>query len=357
MTTILMQAVGEAIWAFLRENSYDLRNCEMNNPIDLNLSWDQILQLPPRERIPFIQLIRLRYPRSEEILEKIRKCFNDQANSVEPPCLLLVGPSGAGKTTILEIIRDEHPRIVTETRVDIPLLMSSVDVPATLGNFASRLLLDLGDPRYANGTVGNRLFRVEEYIKDCHTIMLILDELQHFVDRDSDLILRTVTDRLKSLIKLHKLACILTGLQDEAEQVVDSNPQLARLFPDPIILEPFGWDESRPDTIKEFRTLLSQLEKALPLNEKSNLSTRDLAWRIFVATDGLMGFLMALIREATQQALEHGLECLDEAVLKEAFDKKLGSQRRDISNPFIGPSPVYIPREKRKKPTNGKNKS
>ncbi len=321
----------------------------MNNHIDLNLTPEQVRQLPPAERLPYIKYIRLKYPRSEQILEAIRDCYESSVFSADPQCLLLVGPTGVGKTTLLEIVLEEHPRIVTETGMVIPVLISTIDVPATVGNFASGLLRSLGDPRYGNGTIGNRMFRVEGFTEDCGTIMLILDEIQHFVDRDSRIILQTVSDSLKNLIKKRHLACVLTGLQGEAEQVVDANPQLAGLFPDPIVLEPFVWDEVQPQKIKEFRTLLYELEKALPLAGESNLASKERAWRIYVATSGVMRFLMVLIREATYQALKRGQEFLDDALLENAFNKKLSGERRGISNPFIGPPPEYKSPEERQK--------
>jgi len=223
------------------------------------------------------------------------------------------------------------------------------DVPATVGNFASGILRDLRDPRSSRGTIGNRLFRIEKFIQDCGTKMLILDETQHIVDHDSDKVLRTVSDGLKGIIKRHHLACVLSGLQDDAERVVESNPQLARLFPDRTVLAPFLWNEDNPDTIKEWRDLLRQLEKILPLQENSRLSKLETAWRIHFATDGLMGFLMTLIRESTYRALKTRQELIDNQLLAEVFYEKLAGNRRGIPNPFVDAAPEYISPKRREK--------
>ena len=221
--------------------------------------------------------------------------------------------------------------------------MVTIDSPATIGSLSSRLLQALGDPRYANGTIFKRMDRAEHLIEDCRVQMVMLDELQHVVDRESKKILQTVSDAIKNLIKTKHVACVLAGLEGEAEQVVDSNPQLARLFGDPIYLRPFEWNDKKPNTIKEFCTLLSEIEKKLPLRDPSNLHENKLAYRVFVATDGLMGYVMMLIREATLVALDRGQESLTIDLLAEAFDLELAKERRGLQNPFKGPLPNYKP--------------
>lgn len=309
----------------------------------------QVRTLPAVRRIYYVKYLRILYPRAQRILDEFRYCMRANGVSNDPKCKLLVGPSGVGKSTLLQIILEDCPRIFTETETIVPAFIATVDSPATTGSLASRLLEGLGDPRFDKGTIANRIFRVERLITDCQTKMVMVDEIQHLVDRDSKKIMQTVTDALKNLIKSKQLVCILSGLNGEAEQVVDSNPQLARLFSDPIVLEPFKWDESKPETVKEFRTLLAEIEKLLPLRENSNLHRKELAWRIFVATDGLMAFTMTLIREATLKALEHGQEALDESLFAEVFDKELSPKRRVLQNPFVGEIPEYkLPDVRRK---------
>ena len=315
----------------------------MSKPMDLSLSTEEIRKLNSEDRMEYVSYIRILYPRAQKILKRIRYCMKANLHSADPKGIMLLGPAGAGKTTLLEIILYEFPRQLTETGTIIPVIMAMIDSPATIGSLSSRLLQALGDPRYANGTIFKRMDRTEHLIDDCKVQMVMLDELQHVVDRESKKILQTVSDAIKNLIKTKHVACVLAGLEGEAEQVVNSNPQLARLFSDPIYLGPFEWNDQKPNTILEFCTLLSEIEKKLPLRDPSKLHERHLAYRVFVATGGLMGYVMMLIREATLVALDRGQESLTIDLLAEVFDLELAKERRGLQNPFKGPLPDHKP--------------
>ncbi len=305
-----------------------------------SLGVEDIRRLPTQERLAYVEHIRVLYPRWQECIAEIRRCHQMNTLAAEPQCLMLVGPTGAGKTTLVDSYTKDFPAVFSEKRLRRPIVQATIPTPATVKNLETTLLDALGDPRAGQGTVGGMARRLINFFSDCSVELLILDELQHFVDRDSQKVLQTVSNWLKTLVKETKVACVLVGLEGEAEQVVDSNPQLARLFGDPHVLAPFTWDEQRPATIQEFRTFLSQLESMLPLKEPSNLASHEMAWRCFVASEGIIGYVMALVRRATALTLSQGREHLDAVLLSEAFTQRLAGKRRGISNPFVGELPV-----------------
>jgi hypothetical protein len=97
--------------------------------------------------------------------------------------------------------------------------------------------------------------------------MIILDEANHFVDRDSQRVLHDVSNVMKNLIKEQNIACVLVGLP-YTEEVLRVNEQFGSLFGDPRILEPFCWDTSQLETVEEFRLFLHQFEQQLPLHSR-----------------------------------------------------------------------------------------
>jgi GTPase SAR1 family protein len=310
-----------------------------------SITREELCNLPLSERLAYTERISVNYPRSNEIVEMIQQCRQRSAYAVEPPCLLLVGLSGAGKSTLVKRYVEKHPPQYSDSGTYRPVLYVTTPSKATIGSLSTEILSKLGDPRADKGTIGNKQLRVIEFVRVCRVEIIFVDEIQHFVDANSRKILWDVSNWLKTIIKNESLnlACVLIGLQGDAERVVDTNEQLARLFGDPITLAPFQWKEAEPDTVKEFRTFLSEVEKRLPLKEPSNLHHRERAWRCFVACQGIVSHLMKLIRNATHKALVAGHEHLDDSLLAETFNSHLASARRGVSNPFVGPPPSQAP--------------
>jgi Bacterial TniB protein len=305
------------------------------------LTHEEICQLPHVERMPYVRQMRVHYPLWEKILGEIRRRHWMNAIAAEPQCMLLVGPTGAGKTTLAASYARQYPAIFTDTVTLRPVVMATTPSTASVPNLMIALLSALGDPGATRGTIGAKEYRLYRYFKEkCKVELLILDELQHFVDRDSQRILQNASNWLKTFIKETKVSCVFIGLQNDAEEVVNTNPQLARLFGDPYVLAPFEWDETKPDSTKEvFREFLRELERLLPLKGLSHLADYETALRCFAACGGIVSYMMELVRSATYLALEQERECLDYDLLSQAFTERLAPERRGIPNPFKGEMP------------------
>lgn len=168
-------------------------------------------------------------------------------------------------------------------------------------------------------------------VKDCGVELIILDEFQHFIDSDSNVVLVNISNWLKDLINATEKPVVLVGMP-HSEVVLTANPQLERRFSMRESLEPFGWNTSIKQG--EFRSFLKHLDRRLPFPKLSNLASGELSFRIYCATDGLIGYVMKLVRRAAILAVERKLERVDVELLAESYDERLSSRRPRRANPF-----------------------
>jgi hypothetical protein len=299
-------------------------------------------KLPKLERQALAERIFIEYPRLTRLLEKIKHCHEYSRIAAEPECMFISGYAGTGKTTLYEYYEYQHPRTLYDDGVNIPVLSASVPQRATEKTLVSELLGRAGDPAAERGSAYNQTSRLKMFIKDCGVEIVFLDEFQHFVDRDSSKILKNVSDWLKNLINATKRPIILIA-QPYAEQVLDAtgNEQLQRRFLLRETLDPFGWANNekidpkmKNDKNNEFRAFLAALDEQLPFNKRSNLSDPIIAFRFYCGTNGRISKVMAIVRKATELALDNSLEALDLNVLAEAYEERFGKTQTDRPNPF-----------------------
>ena len=303
---------------------------------------EQVRQLPTAQRLTWLRHIRVSHRYWDEVMEKIVICHNLQTLSADPPGLMVVGPAGMGKTSLLKSYANCYPPVIGKEGNLFPIVFATIPSPSrsdAVRDLPKAILYALNDPFADRGTSLTMTRRLIGFFRDCETKLLILDEVQHLYDRDNNKILYNASNWLKTFIKETGVATILVGLSGDTEQVVNINPQLARLFGDPQLLPPFEWD-------KEFLSLLTDIEGLLPLREVSDLAQPNLAQRCYVACDGIISYLMTLLRGATYEALQSQQESLNLSLLKNSFDVFSGGKRRGIANPFVGEVPIPDPQRR-----------
>jgi Cdc6-like AAA superfamily ATPase len=245
--------------------------------------------------------------------------------------VLITGETGTGKTTAAKLYEKKFPRRETREGTKVPVLSAAIPVPATVKSLATKLLVKLGDPAAERGTAVNQTLRIQRLVKSCGVELIVLDEFQHFIERESQKILTTVSDWLKEQINETRLPMVLIGLPSSKE-VLDANAQLKRRFSTVMSLDPFGWET--PEQKQDFRKFLRAVEERLPLPHRSNLHDVDTAFRFICATGGMIASVMQLTRRATAMAIERSMEALDLDLLAEAYDERLAVGDPKRKNPF-----------------------
>lgn len=289
--------------------------------------------VPKLERCRLAESIFVEYPRFTGIVNQVAHCHTYSEVAAEPECMFIGGLPGAGKTTLQNHYLRRFPREVRDRAIHVPVLCGRVPNRATDKTLVTELLLRLEDPAAESGTSHNQTIRLRRFIEACGVKLIILDEFQHFLDKDSWKVLKTVSDWLKNLIDEAGVPIVLIGMP-YAVHILDAlgNEQLQRRFAVRATLDPFNWGTQ--DERTEFRAFLKTVDDQLPLNEPSRLFDPLTAFRFYCATNGRVGKVMKIVRRATELAVDQGLEHLPLDVLADAYDDRLRDDYPDRDNPF-----------------------
>ncbi|MBP8060092.1 MAG: TniB family NTP-binding protein [Chloroflexi bacterium] len=280
------------------------------------------------------QTMLIRYPRFEELHQSIRECLVMSHYAGEPHCMSLEGVTGAGKSTLINTYLAAFPRYETETGSQIPIFYVPTPSPVTVKGMAATMLAALGDPAAYQGALWTMNTRLIHFLKVCRVQLVILDDFQHLVDAQTNRVLREVSNWLKTLIKETRLPFLVTGIEGEVVPILETNSQLSRLFAARETLEPFAWDNQDPQTQQNFARFVHYAEQGLGLMLSAELPRMELLYRLYAATNGVVGNMMNLLRQSTYLAQQTGQTTLTLAILSQAFRKRLG-QHVGKPDPFL----------------------
>jgi GTPase SAR1 family protein len=286
------------------------------------------------ERVVKVERIYVLSPALRNVLKTIQYCHRYSRLYREPKCLLVTGRPGVGKTSLAEYYIKDYPRKETEDATEVPVLYLKIGVPATPKSLVSALLAALGDPAAEKGNIDSQTRRLHKLLNDLKTEVIILDEFQHFIDKDSLKVLKTISDWLKLLTDNSKIPIVLMGMP-YSHIILDTrgNEQLKRRFSLRRSIEPFGWGRTSEEQ-KDFRNFLKLVDTELPFNQRANIANRSMAFRFYCATNGVISYVMDILRAAALSAIEQSLGAIDLDLLAYSYDENLASAYPDIENPF-----------------------
>ncbi|TKF96629.1 TniB family NTP-binding protein, partial [Vibrio sp. F13] len=160
-----------------------------------------------------VKQIFIQSPLISDILDDISDCREFSDGIHEPDCMIVVGDTGSGKTTLINKYLNENPRSETSEGSFIPILSTSLPPNATPITASEQLLSDLGDPlAFSRGSDPVKVAQeMSDLMKSCGVELIIIDEFQHMIDRKNKQILHSAADWLKMLIVRSKVPVVLFG--------------------------------------------------------------------------------------------------------------------------------------------------
>lgn len=266
------------------------------------------------ERIVALRNVQVSYPKFLRAFAKIERFMHTCTLGGDARGILLTGPTGVGKSTMIEALMSHHPNKSEAEREVKPIVHGTVKSPAGIRNVAASILKGFGIKDDRGDSAGDHTGRIQELIKGCGTQMLIIDEFQDLCTAPTSTKTKHVSDWIKGLISETNVAALLAGLP-ETEDILRANPQLNNRFPYHVRLTPFSWESDKA----EFGNFLAGLEKGYAPILPIRLTNGDLPARLMLASGGVLRPLMTLIRETLTTAVFNGLSECGQRELEEKF--------------------------------------
>ena len=246
------------------------------------------------------------YPNAKEILDKLEFLYKHPKKS-RMPCMLLVGGTNNGKTSIINKFLKKHPPFEDEEVTITPILSVIAPDTGSISDFFSKILQSLCVP-YRNGDkVNKKRELIDHYFKICEIKMLIVDEI-HNILIGAISKQKAFMNSLKNLSTELQIPVVIVGTPD-ALHATNTDTQINNRFK-PIALRKWHFD-------RNYLSLLASLEKIIPLKNPSYLSSnKELSEYIFDTSEGYIGEIIDLITISSLYSIDNNIEKIDIKSLK-----------------------------------------
>lgn len=271
----------------------------------------------------------------EKATSRLEQCFAFSQSKREPICIAVVGESRTGKSRVLAEFNDTHPITRNEEGLHIPILRVTAPSKPTVKGLAETMLEGMQD-QTLSGTENEKTRRLVRLMKECGTLMIAIDEFQHFVDKASDRVIYDSADWLKTLVDKLRCALVVAGLPSSVG-ILTQNEQFQGRFYAPVNMPRFDWKiASHRD---EFIAILGAFHESMSrFFDLPKLDDRDMAFRIYCGSGGLIGYVTKFLRQAVWNSIDGGKKKITLADLATAQDQAVWAEegRTDLLNPFSG---------------------
>ena len=251
--------------------------------------------------------------------------------------LLMLGPSGVGKSTVLAKYAGNFPPYVEGRQMVMPVLKVTCPSSATANGLISAIFDALGFPIPSRTDLADKTIKVCKLIKMYKVEMLLLDEFQHAYYSRTLADFRQLIDTVKNVMNETKVASVLVGLY-ETDEVISSNEQVARRHSEKIELSTFQLADE--EDFKEFRAVLKAYEEALIIQPETPLYEANLARRFLIASNGNLDYLRRILEKSVEIAGFAERPQLSQIIYAAAFREYVWKEVPEKLNPFHDESPL-----------------
>lgn len=271
------------------------------------------------------------FPHVKSLFQRLESLYAYECAEEEAEHILLLGDSGVGKSTLLKRFRAMHPPVEHDTYTEIPVLYAEVPPGCSIKKLAGSMLLAMGSPYWNKGNEIDLTYQLKSLLRGCSVRLVILDEVNHLVDRGGVKTHHNIGDWIKRLSDDVRVPFVLAGIP-RAEQLLATNDQLRSRFGEVVRIQPFSIEH--PEAEKQFRGVLKSFGAQMTGLPSIDLSHPQMAQPFAFATAGRLRAIRKLLVRAVHLAFEQPVPRLTMAVLAQAFSETIYPGGPDERNPF-----------------------
>lgn len=247
--------------------------------------------------------------------------------------IFVVGDPGSGKTRLASHMRDviaAMPSEPTPNADHIPVILVKCPELSTRKQLALQVLAAMGAATPRSRTYSDLIHQIAKISRPTKLKVIIIDDVQDLLRSRSRNGARETAVALRDLFDLLSVTIVLLGTP-ESIQIIQDNIQLRKRIPYRHQLPYF--DMEGEHEMQQFKKLVHELEKWLPVAEASDLTSSEMLLRLSRASHGIFQFLLDLLDRAVTEAMRDGVESIDRQHLAKAFEWVFGAALSS-ANPF-----------------------
>ncbi|MEZ5465854.1 MAG: TniB family NTP-binding protein [Lysobacteraceae bacterium] len=272
-----------------------------------------------------VQSIRIDHIAYSDILNELTGAYDAVGHSTAPVCMLITGESRTGKSSVVRDLLETYLPTQLDDRMIRSVVYAVAPAKASVKSLLESLLRGLGDPFWSRGSVGNMTERLYTLLDAVQCKMIILDEFQHLCDKGQKQSLHLLADWIKVLMEDRKYGLVAVGLP-VAASIVHGHEQLSGRFDDELRMPLFDWNDRT--SAGQFRAILRQFQKELHPFQLPLLDSREMAFRMFLASAGRIGLVAKLLERAVRNAIQAGNLDIGLNELQAAYRRAIWSSGR-----------------------------
>jgi hypothetical protein len=300
----------------------------------------EVMESSDQARIEFLKHdakdgIWLSYPAADAFVDECLDLFHatkEHRPDHRPECRFLVANTNCGKTMVLGRFRalaNGSPSHDADG-VTFPIVYIIAPGSPSEGGLHEQILTAIGAPFNAGSKAVSKGNIVKSQLAAAGTRMILIDEAEHLASGDSRNLARCL-HAIKDLSSSLKIPVVIAGGIEAIQPMTSLSPVENRFMPFVLNRWTLG-----PD----FMALLNSFASILPLRKQSKLDQHAIAKEIITRSNGAIGEISALLRQAGILAIKTGKEMIDLELIREsAYSGPMA--RRQMLTEFMATEQTY----------------